>query len=407
MSYRLTVLMDETWPTQPRCPWVLTNTQGQTLQQGESDPRHWPASDVLEVILTATQCVWQTIQLPKTSRREEVRLIAYALEDQLVKETETQHFTPTDRHTTATGVAVSVITISQARLRALLAQFQALGRLPDRFLAEQQITPFDAAHPTHWHLALIHPATAVLRTGPSTTITLDTAALPVLLAQLFARARAANTPPTHLICHAAAGVSLPEGLPALCGTQNVPFTPPASPYSWWENTHRATNLLHGDFIGKRTANHWARFKWPAWIALFSLLALLLFNVGEVLWLRHQMADTQTRMRRLFETAVPNTPPINPAAQLTQALEALKNTQGQLTPNDLLYLWAAYAQAQGPQATESLRGFEFTPGRLEMTLTNLPENELTALITQLTQQGLQVTITQRTPLKLTLTRNTTL
>ncbi len=401
MNQRLIVLMDETWPADPVCPWVLVNAQDKVLQHGNSAPKHWPAEASLELVLSAPQCAWHTVKLPLCKRRDEARLMAYALEHRLVKDTDSQHLTPTHRSSAPDGIQTSVLAVSEQRMRALLAQLAAIERLPNKIVAEQTLAPFDPAQPTHWHLSWAHPHYAVLRTGPAEAYTLDAQTLPTLLPTLLARAPSPG--PSTLISHTSPGLNPPALAPL---SEATPLTlQTGEPYAWWQGTQYAANLLHGEFQNKNSARTWHAFKWPALLIALSLVTLMLFNLGEVFWLRSQMQDVQTRMRRILETSLPNTPAINPSAQLTQALETAKAAQGQMRSSDALALWSAYSQARGAQlAQDSLAKLSYNAPRLELSLNGATEAELTQLRTQLAQQGINCEVLQTNPPKLALTRS---
>ena len=97
MNHRLLLAIDEQWPTRPDCPWVLLGPDGRPVSEGHSEPRHWPAAAECEVVLTGPQCLWLEVPLPRGARRDLPRLLAYALEDRLLKDPDTQHLTLSHR----------------------------------------------------------------------------------------------------------------------------------------------------------------------------------------------------------------------------------------------------------------------------------------------------------------------
>ena len=143
MSTRLLLAIDEQWPTRPDCPWVLLGDDGQPVSEGHSEPRHWPAAAECEVVLTGPQCLWLEVPLPRGARRDLPRLLAYALEDRLLKDPDTQHLTLSHRRPADDGERdlAGVLVVARDRLRQLIAQLTAIGRPPRRVLAEMQTAP--------------------------------------------------------------------------------------------------------------------------------------------------------------------------------------------------------------------------------------------------------------------------
>ena len=94
------------------------------------------------------------------------RLLAYALEDRLLKDPDTQHLTLSHRRPADDGERdlAGVIVVARDRLRQLVAQLAAIGRPPRRVLAEVQTAP---AGGDAWQLSL-SASGAILRTGAST-----------------------------------------------------------------------------------------------------------------------------------------------------------------------------------------------------------------------------------------------
>ena len=103
MSHRLLLAIDEQWPARPDCPWVLLGPDGQPTAEGHSEPRHWPAAAECEVVLTGPQCLWLEVPLPRAKRSDLPRLLAYALEDRLLKDPDTQHLTVSHRRPAGDG----------------------------------------------------------------------------------------------------------------------------------------------------------------------------------------------------------------------------------------------------------------------------------------------------------------
>ena len=382
MTTRLILFIDEHWPTRPAAPWVLLDEAGRKQSEGSSEPRHWPAASECVMVLSASQCAWHHARLPRGARREEARLLAYALEDKLLADPDSQHLTVTHRDTDEEGLRLGVLVASRERLRHLVAQLGAIGRPPVATFAELQS---GLAQQSGWQLC-VGESGLILRAGAPETEALDPpfdAALP-LLQHALAAARAADRAPDKLTLHLAPGQPPPpaEALAALGIEVDT-----GAPYLWWQGLGAASNLLHDEFAARHRRDNWAhRLRWPLRLAAASIAALLAANVGQVLWQRHQLSQLEARMTRLFKTTVPNTPAIAPAAQLRRQLDELRARRGRLREDDMLALLAAYGGARGVDARDSVAALSYRDGRLELLLNRFDPTAGEALTARLAALG---------------------
>ncbi len=382
MKTRLLVLIDEHWPTRPSAPWVVLDEAGRVQSEGESEPRHWPAAGEFAIVLAGNQCAWHVARLPRGARREEARLLAYALEDRLLRDPESQHLTVTERLTGPDGVAVRVLVTARDRLRALVAQLTAIGRPPVAAYSELQCAPATAGE---WHLAVADHG-LVLRTAADVAEPIDPplAASQPLIEHALAAARAADRVPARLVIHRAPGIADGEALdPTAIALDMVD----GEPYLWWAGSQAAANLLRGEFAARHRRDGWlARLAWPLRIAAAALIALVLADLGEVLWQRHRLGELEDRMTRLFQTTLPNTPAIAPAAQLAREVDAQRGRHGLLRGDDALSLLAAYGEARGVATRDSIAGLDFREGRLALEIPALGAGERQALQDRLAAMG---------------------
>lgn len=388
---RLLLAIDEHWPTRPECAWALIGPDGQPLSEGHSAPRHWPAADECAVVLTGAQCLWLNVLLPRGARRDLPRLLSYALEDRLLKDPDTQHLTLSHRRPADDGERdlAGVLVIARERLRNLMAQFAAIGRMPRRVVAELQTAPADEAG---WHLSLSAEG-AILRTGTGAGLALDRDILIPLLAAQAASARAANAAPTRLDLHPAPG-SPAFDLAAAQAESGLELHT-AAPYLWWQGSERqAANLLHGEFAsGDRGAAWISRLRPPALLGTAALGLWLATNVGEVLWQRHALGGIESRIERVYRTAFPNAPVVAPAAQMRQQLNAERARHGLLRDDDALSLLAQAAEALGTDATDGIAALRFEEGRLDLTLSGPAAARAEALVGLLSSRGLLANLRQ--------------
>ncbi len=391
MSTRLLLALDEQWPARPDCPWVLLGADGRPLAEGHAEPRHWPAAAECEVVLTGPQCLWLEVPLPRGARRDLPRLLAYALEDRLLKDPDTQHLTLSHRRPADDGERdlAGVLVVARERLRQLVAQLAAIGRPPRRVLAEVQTAP---AGSDAWQLSL-SAGGAILRGSPTTGLALDTDLLAALLARQAATARAANSAPGHVDVHLAPGCPPPD-LAALQADSALDIRS-AAPYLWWQGADRkATNLLHGDFAFRDSgAGRLGKLRPALAVGAGALAVWLLASVGEALWLRHSLGQTGERIERVYRSTFPGSPVVAPAAQMRQQLNLERARHGLLRDDDALALLAQAAEALGTDAAGGIATLRFEDGRLDLTLAGPAAARAEAVVGLLASRGLLANLRQ--------------
>lgn len=372
MSETLVLHLENDWPATPAAPWVLLDAAGTPVAEGNSTPRQWPQARRVHVMLGGPQASWLRLRLPHAPRRDEPRLLAYALEEQLVHDADAQHLTVSRRSPREDGVLLDVLVIARARLAALLAALEALGRLPSRVGLAIEALP--SAESGAWQLAAGAGAGAAcyLRYGDATATAHDRNTAIALLAHLLGR-DAPPLPPRVLATGDDPLVSeLAAALPP--GSEIETDAPPP----WWQDAARATNLLHDEFFPSHERRRWRRaLKGPAVLAGTALAALWLVTLAGIVSQRAELADLRIRMARVLATTLPGTPAIAPAQQLARALDQLRAERGLLREDDFLGLLQRYAQQAPPSAPVALR---YEHGRLELDFAGarIPTDELEAL-----------------------------
>ncbi|MFN3985103.1 MAG: type II secretion system protein GspL [Rhodocyclaceae bacterium] len=367
---RLVVYLDETWPEQPSAPWVLLDDRDRSIEQGRSEPRHWPAAGDCEIVLSSPQCTWLETRLPAAGRAEQSRLLRYALEDQLLRDVDEQHLTLVARTAADEGVLASVLVCGRQRLRAVIAQFEALGRRPARVVSELQAC---AAPTDGWALSIGPTSVWTLHSPPSTALALDADAAPDILAHLLASARAADRAPARLRllraddAPAADQRALEAALEAALTSAAVRLER-GPRYHWWAQRNTSADLLHDEFEPLGAGGGWTgRTRGPLLLASLAAFVWLAATLGEVVWHGQQLGATEERMRRIFETAVPNTPAIAPAVQLRRSLDEARAAHGQLRETDFLTLLDSFAEIGGATTRHAVTRLEYQDGSLSLQL----------------------------------------
>ena len=397
MSLSLRLRINAGWPGQdPACDWALVNAQGALLQRGRSEPRHWPEADRCELILGAAECLLLKVRLPKGARSRPAEVIAYALEDQLIGDAEAEHFVigEEDRQGTGDGIVVTPVwVIARARLKALLAILEAVGRLPALVISELQLVPLAA---DGWSVCLHgDDATGYLRRGVEDGCAFDlydVAHPPVELRLALQGARKAGNAPQVIEVHNARGKAGEFAATTAAAWQqdlNVPVRV-AGEFNWHQSaTANARNLLSGEFAPKRAPNAgWGSLKPALLLGLSALLIYASFSFGEWIWLAGQSDRLHQQMIDSFRAAYPQAQNIvDPPLQMQRLNDQLRRERGQLGSTDFLPLLAAASDARAGQG--KLRSLSFEDGRLELGLL-LPDASAAQRLREiLTSRGLTV------------------
>lgn len=384
MKQILRIQIEARWPTSAKTAWVLLAANGARLSEGVSEAAHWPLADEYEVVLGAPQATWHAVQVPlgKTARSEMPRLLAYALEDKLLRDPDSQHFTVTHREADRVGVLV----VARDRLRQIVTQFTALGKPLSRVFCAQQCAP---AGNDAWHLAL-GINSMLLRTGGQDGICLDPEAEgkpPALLTALIAGQRSAGSAPT-LVVHPGEGLAPPD-MEAWSAALAIDVRLGAT-YCWYASAGGNANLLHGEFAPRHRRRAWlTRLKPALWLAGAALTADFLIGLGQIMWQHHGIADADERTMQLFHESFPKTPAIEPVAQMRHQLDLLRTPYGELRSDDAMSLLAALADALGADARDAVQSLKFAGGSLEVVLMPALADRISAVSSQLALVGLTV------------------
>ncbi|CAI08913.1 general secretion pathway protein L [Aromatoleum aromaticum EbN1] len=365
MTRRLIIYIDETWPAIPSAPWMLLDERNRIVQEGQSEPAHWPVVPHCELVLGGPQCSMFETRIPKAARREQERLLRYALETQLLKDVDAQHLAVTHRHADGAMLEAGVLVISRARLRTVLAGLAEVGCPPLRAVAELQAVP-DAG--SRWTLALGPTGGCILRLDATHAFVADAGALADILAHALLQACASGAGPEALEVRRAPTAPGSIEPATLAGTVPGLRVEAGAAYRWWETPAASADLLHGEFAPSHRGSAGRQaLRRPLILAAVAVGVFAAVNLASVLWQRHELDGIEERMRRLFVTAVPDTPAIAPALQLRRHLDEARSLRGELREDDLLALLSAYTEIGGSAAPASVRTLDYEAGQLKLTL----------------------------------------
>jgi len=356
----LRIRINEHWPQVADASWVLLDERGGVLREDSGEPGQWPPADECEIVLAAHQATWLRTALPRVSRAERARALAYALEDRLVREPDSQHLTVLGQPVGE----IAVLAIARERLKQVLAGLEAAGRVASRAYCELQTAPGGEG----LHLTLSRDG-AVLRSGDTLALALDrdpaASMPPPMLAALLERLDGDQTASRQLVVHADAG-QRPDAQ-AWTAQLGVEVTAGAD-HRWHEIASDAVNLLHGEFAPRRRGYPWlVRLRPALAAALLLLVAAVVVATAQWGWQRHVLSARNDDIARLFTSAFPKMPVVDPSAQARKQLDLARAAVGQLRSDDALALMADLSDTLGASAAQSLRAVQYEEGHLEVSL----------------------------------------
>lgn len=381
----LRLRIDTGWPAQAtKCEWALYDSSGTLTERGASEPQHWPQSEACELVLSADQCLAVAAQLPKGVRRDDEKVVGYAIEEHLLGDIQDEHVVAGARGSDGRTV---VWVIAKARFTALMTALKQLGRTPRHAYSEIELAPVaDSA----WTVAM-HGAKGYVR-------------LPTQAG--FSFEATGREPPAEILLavqSARAAGELPAAIDVYC-THDAPFDADAwhamlgvqvrraGDYAWpmWP-ARGATNLLVGGFAPPRSRHAaWAPFR-PALVTGAAALVLYTaFSLGEWAWLTHRTGQLRAQTLEIFRGAFPQVQTIvDPVLQMQRLYEPLMRERGRMGESDFLPLLDAVSEALGPSAHYRSLGYE--DGRLEFTVILKDSRAPERLHAALARRGLRLTL----------------
>ncbi|WP_033407467.1 type II secretion system protein GspL [Uliginosibacterium gangwonense] len=383
MTTLLRVLLGEHWPDQPTAHWVVMDERGKVINSGVDEPRNWPKSNRTEAILHGPQTSWFKIKVPKAGVREQAQALGFAIEEQIVREADSQHSTPTaqeDEHW-------HVIVIARERLKRLVAQFETISRPLDAAYSALQTVPVQA---DAWVVAFNEDG-VVVRSGEHEGWAEDMPAsgeVPALLSIALTQNKEAGGPPARLLLSAAKTEALLKPWSEQLGVSVESTTA----WAWYAAASDWADLLHGEFQPRHRRKAWRRALRPALVGLSVVFAIhLLWGTAYAWWRRAELNHINASMEQLMRTQLPNDPVLDPAAQIQRELNMQRSRHGLLANDAALSLMADFAAALGPDGTDAVKNLRYQDGSLELSVEASKIN-LDTIRTRVQARGL--TVSQR-------------
>ncbi len=417
MSTLLRLFIPAEWPGQQiHCEWELLGKGGTRLHMGSSEPRHWPASDRLELVLSAEQALPILLPLPKSGRARTPEAVGYALEEHLLGDVSAEHFvighsatstqTPT-ANATNTLIPTAVWVIARARLQTLIQTLRAANRVAHRIVSELQLPARTEA--SAWTLCLKPaPDSSFARQADEAGFVFDllpeadatTPILPPLALRLaLEEARHSGNLPEVLSLQVSPELSFDSESARLWQeTLGIPVRLVGA-YVWRDHRsagEEARNFLTDDFAPPRRANEgWGAFRPALLLALLALLLYSLFSFGEWFWLARQKDQLRQQLTSQFRAAFPQAQSIvDPVLQMQRQYDQLRRERGQLGRSDFFPLLSALTEASSGQSR--LRSLSYEDGRLEAVIILRDAAEAERLREILSRRGLTAILRDTKP-----------
>ena len=421
MSTLLRLFLPASWPAQHSdCDWWLFDASGQRLQQGHSEPRHWPLATHCEVVLSADQCLPHVVELPLRARARNLDVIGYALEEQLLGDSDGEHLVLGERLPSVSRDSGNealqphaVWVMRRNRLESLLAALRAVDRQPSRLISELQLTPAPQGnawtlvlHADHGHVRSAYergycfdrqhalPATPQVESATP----LHSEPIPLELQLALAGARAQGQAPVALILYETRDAALsPASLEAWQATLQLPLRRAEASHDWRAAAAQdARNLLTGAYAPARSRSQgWSVLRPAAWLATTCLLLYSTYSLASWFWLSQQRSELQQQIKVSFQATFPQAQAmVDPPLQMQRLHDQLQHQHGQLGSQDFLPLVGALSQAL-PQGT-LLQSLDYADGRLEAALQLASQQNAVDLPRHLEQRGLTVVVKDTQP-----------
>ncbi len=385
MMKTLTLLIPSDWPEQRRdCPWLLRDALGHLIEQGCSEPAHWPIRPsvpqshitpakagrtqafgdeplLCDMVLCGEQVSGHAIQLPKTALGRSPEVIAAALEDCLLEDGAQTHFSVRPSPA-AEGELSTVGVVSKLRLMEICQVLKPLGlQLRSAWPLSLCLPPDNAAlMASELTLPLPKGGFVTLDISSDLSVWLDTlgrdnGSLPlrcVVLGQQMApenELRLKQSAAGHLqLINASDLLTIPAGAGFLYGE----LAPPRRPSATLRDFRMAARLATG----------------------FALAATLL-SALQWGWLNWQAKKYRQDIESSFRVISPQGALVDPLLQMQRQVDTALHAAGQLGAGDFLRLIEPLAGLPANQA--ALQEISYVRGRLRIA-GQLDDDDLQAL-----------------------------
>lgn len=344
-SLRIAVFAD-TSVAEPELHWVALDSAKSILDSGVGNPGRWANTRLIELFLPAANVLLTSLTVPVASRRQLVKILPFALEDQTLAAPEQCHIAAGSGRGRPT-----IALIARDWFAKILAQLAAVGVSAQGAYSLADCLPFVE---NEWHGYLTADGGYLSTGGGGFSFDWTADAPPPELLLAF---RGANELPQRIVLHLARDIDSArlqpwvEQLPVEVRLNN----------SWdWRTAAvagNAVNLLQGTFSPSAELNiDWRQYRLP--VALVAALGCVYVGnvVGDYWSLSRQYKSASAAVEREARKTIPAGPLIDPVAQLQRKLQDVRQSGA----GGLLASAQRLAPLIAPQQANSMR---FAAGEL--------------------------------------------
>lgn len=368
-----------------RCQWTLFS-DGREPVPGEGLiaelPRH---VDPVQVLIPAAQVLITRLRLPPAARRKRGSVLAYAVEDQIADEPETNQVSWIGSSDEDDVLAV----IDKQRLKVWCDALEAAGIHDFEVQCETLLLPLTAGE---WSIAW-NGCGGFIRCGVfegSTTDLGDRETPPLALQMMLEAAHAKNVAPTSIGVYA----NTPDAVPdleawtrklgvrvRLAGGWSWRTAPPDTGISLVQ----PRNKYWRGFSGTLTRLRPAAWIMGAALAIhaFALVIDWTYLANEQKTLRQQM---ESRFRETFPEAVAV---VDPALQMRRNLAEARHALGQPDDGDFLPMIERIAATTKSLPAGAVRALAYESGRMTIELAAIDPASVQRIVLALRQSGMVV------------------
>ncbi len=394
MTQSLTLFIPSDWPAQRRdCPWRLHDHRGHLLQQGCSEPAHWPIPAnlaehqdgaknpgahneplVCHLVLCGAQVAGHAVALPRTALGRSPEVVAAALEDSLLEDAAQLQFAVLP-DAAAAGENATVGVISRQRLLAICELLKPLG------LLLRSAWPLSLCLPAETAALIDHELTLPLPNGGFVTLNND-AGLGDWLDAL-ARERAqfplpCCVPGQHMTPETQAQLVQSSAGRLQITEAKTPLTVP-----------NGAGFLYGDLAPLRTPMALARdFKMAIRLGTGLTLLIIVLAALQWGWLSWQAKKYRQDIESSFRIVSPQGAMVDALLQMRRQVDSALHAAGQLSASDFLSLLDALSGLTPNQGRIGELSFEKNRLRIAGEFT---AQDLQALKQRCRQRGLTLTV----------------
>ncbi len=372
-----------------RCQWALLGA-GREPVGGEGRPTELPRrAGRVQLVVPAAEVLITRVRLPQAAARRAGAVLAFAVEEETLREPEASQVSWLGRAGDADVLAV----LDRAGLARWNDALAAAGITSYEVHCETLLLPFKAGE---WSLAW-DGSEGFVRTGElegAATDSGDSMAPPMALRLMLDQARTQGTAPASIAVYASAPGAMPE-LEAWQLELGVALRE-AGDWDWRRAPAEAGLALAQARRQWRLApGFFARFKPAAWIAAAALSVHTLALVADWAALASEQRNLRARMEARFRAAFPDAVAVvDPALQMRRKLSAARHAAGRPDPGDFLPMIGQVAASLGALPPGALRVVSFEGGRMTLELAADQAAAVRRAAARLNETGLSAEVAPR-------------